>query len=94
MTAKGYQGPIKHGTTAGARAHKVRKIPLCEPCRIARNDYERKRHEAARRRKEAEKEELLIRSRILTRLAQAYPAAYERIRREELRKRYLERRPS
>ena len=33
--------PIKHGTYAGARAHRGRGIPLCEPCKEAEREYNR-----------------------------------------------------
>lgn len=37
--------PIKHGTYAGASAHRKRGVPLCEPCKTAERAYklERKR---------------------------------------------------
>lgn len=31
----------QHGTVAGSERHKRRGEPLCEPCRIARNEYMR-----------------------------------------------------
>ena len=33
--------PIKHGTYSGARAHRKRGIPLCEPCREAERERNR-----------------------------------------------------
>lgn len=33
--------PIRHGTYAGARAHRDRGIPLCEPCREAEREHQR-----------------------------------------------------
>lgn len=33
--------PITHGTYAGARAHRNRGIPLCEPCREAEREHKR-----------------------------------------------------
>ena len=91
MSMPGSQAPIKHGTTAGAALHKKRKIPLCDPCREARNRYEQERNEEARRMREQAVESALIRGRVLTRMAKAYPAVYDRIMREELEKRKVER---
>lgn len=87
----GSQVPIRHGTTAGAALHKKRKIPLCEPCRKARNEYEQERNEAIRCTREQAVESALIRGRVLTRMAKAYPAVYDRMMREELEKRKVER---
>lgn len=36
--------PIAHGTYRGARQHRYRKEPLCEPCRIAENTYQNDRY--------------------------------------------------
>ena len=36
--------PIKHGTYAGARAHRARGIPLCEPCKAAERAYSLERN--------------------------------------------------
>lgn len=38
--------PIAHGTFRGARQHRYRKEPLCEPCRDAEREYQRSRSEA------------------------------------------------
>ena len=35
--------PIAHGTFRGARQHRYRKEPLCQPCRDAENAYQRER---------------------------------------------------
>ncbi|MEV7793374.1 hypothetical protein AB0O68_15480 [Streptomyces sp. NPDC087512] len=43
--------PIAHGTYKGARQHRYRKEPLCEPCRQAENTYQNEKY---RRRKQAE----------------------------------------
>lgn len=91
MSVKDSQIPIKHGTTAGAALHKKRKIPLCDPCRLARNEYELQRNREAQEREDREREEALIKGRVLTRMALAYPQVFERIKREELNKRSLER---
>lgn len=37
----------RHGTYAGARAHKRANHPICEPCREARNNHDRARRKAA-----------------------------------------------
>ncbi|MEV8042423.1 hypothetical protein AB0P02_01080 [Streptomyces griseoluteus] len=42
--------PIAHGTFKGARQHRYRKEPLCEPCREAENAYTRERQRARRSR--------------------------------------------
>lgn len=34
----------RHGTSAGAYAHKRHGVPICEPCRIARNEDRRQRY--------------------------------------------------
>lgn len=39
--------PINHGTYGGSQQHAKRNIPMCEPCRVARNTY----HNRHRRRK-------------------------------------------
>ncbi|MFF2651491.1 hypothetical protein [Streptomyces sp. NPDC058045] len=44
--------PIAHGTFRGARQHRYRKEPLCEPCRLAENAYHNERN-ASRPRKKA-----------------------------------------
>jgi hypothetical protein len=36
--------PIAHGTYRGARQHRYRKEPLCEPCRLAENAYQNERY--------------------------------------------------
>lgn len=36
--------PIAHGTYRGARQHRYRKEPLCEPCRLADLAYQRQRY--------------------------------------------------
>ena len=90
MNMPGSQVPIDHGTTAGAALHKKRKIPLCEPCRIARNAYEQERNEAIRLQRQEAVESALIRGRVLTRMAKAYPQVYARFMREELEKRKFE----
>ncbi|HZF92029.1 hypothetical protein [Streptomyces sp.] len=36
--------PIAHGTYRGARQHRYRKEPLCEPCRLAENAYTKERY--------------------------------------------------
>lgn len=36
--------PIAHGTLAGAKQHRYRKEPVCEPCRGAERDYQRERY--------------------------------------------------
>lgn len=33
--------PIAHGTVRGARQHRYRKDPLCQPCRDAENAHQR-----------------------------------------------------
>lgn len=33
--------PIDHGTNRGAQAHQRRGIPMCEPCRQAKSEYQR-----------------------------------------------------
>lgn len=38
--------PIAHGTYKGARQHRYRKEPLCDPCRLAENDYQKERYAA------------------------------------------------
>jgi hypothetical protein len=40
--------PIAHGTFKGARQHRYRKEPLCEPCRLAENAYQNERNRALR----------------------------------------------
>ncbi|MFI2033700.1 hypothetical protein ACH470_03210 [Streptomyces bottropensis] len=40
--------PIAHGTFKGARQHRYRREPLCEPCREAENAYQRERATASR----------------------------------------------
>ncbi|TLQ43459.1 hypothetical protein [Streptomyces marianii] len=40
--------PIAHGTYKGARQHRYREEPLCEPCRIAENAYQNERYAARR----------------------------------------------
>lgn len=39
----GKKKTINHGTYAGVSAHRVRGIPLCEPCREAEREYQRER---------------------------------------------------
>lgn len=36
--------PIAHATYRGARQHRYRKEPLCEPCRLAENAYQNERY--------------------------------------------------
>lgn len=43
--------PIAHGTFRGARQHRYRKEPLCEPCRLAENDYQNERNARGLRKK-------------------------------------------
>lgn len=46
--------PIAHGTFKGARQHRYRQEPLCEPCRLAENAYQNERNAAGlRKRKKA-----------------------------------------
>lgn len=41
--------PIAHGTYNGARQHRYRKEPLCQPCRDAENAYQRQQKQDARK---------------------------------------------
>ncbi len=47
--------PIDHGTFKGARQHRYRKEPLCEPCRLAENAYQNERNAGKPRKKAAPK---------------------------------------
>lgn len=47
--------PIAHGTFKGARQHRYRKEPLCEPCRLAENSYQNERNARGLRKKAAPK---------------------------------------
>lgn len=44
---------IAHGTFKGARQHRYRKEPLCEPCRLAENAYQNQRNALKPRKKAA-----------------------------------------
>ena len=83
--------PIKHGTEAGYTQHRRTGVPMCAPCRLANNQAALERQQETERRRRQAEEEALVKGRILTRMALAYPAVYERIRQEELRRRSLER---
>jgi hypothetical protein len=45
--------PIAHGEYKGARQHRYRGEPLCEPCRLAENAYQLGMKRKARERKQA-----------------------------------------
>lgn len=47
--------PIAHGTFRGARQHRYREEPLCQPCRDAENAYQRERSGGKPRKKAAPK---------------------------------------
>lgn len=47
--------PIDHGTFKGARQHRYRKEPLCEPCRLEENAYQNDRNARGLRKKAASK---------------------------------------
>lgn len=47
--------PITHGTFRGARQHRYRKEPLCQPCRDAENAYQREQSAGKPRKKAAPK---------------------------------------
>jgi len=67
------------GTYSGAQRHMRRKEPLCDPCREARNAYQsalRKRNPVMIERATRAR---LIRSRVLTILAQRHPTEYQMI---------------
>jgi len=38
--------PIAHGTPNGAKQHRYRKEPLCQPCRVAEAADQRRRYAA------------------------------------------------
>jgi hypothetical protein len=40
--------PIAHGTSKGAKQHRYRKEPLCQPCRLADLADQRQRYAARR----------------------------------------------
>lgn len=40
--------PIAHGTPNGAKQHRYRKEPLCQPCRVAEAADQRERYIARR----------------------------------------------
>lgn len=69
--------PINHGTIGGYKAHKRHGEPMCEPCREANREYDRRRHVDRLRSVEAERarwERALVESRL--------PAIYQRLVRE------------
>ncbi|MFE9127029.1 hypothetical protein ACFYOF_16690 [Streptomyces sp. NPDC007148] len=43
--------PIAHGEYKGARQHRYRNEPLCEPCRVAENAYQNERNAQGLRKK-------------------------------------------
>lgn len=51
----------RHGTTAGANAHYAARVPLCQPCKDSRREYQKTRpkqkrdHKAEYARKKANK---------------------------------------
>lgn len=53
MTGPRSATPIEHGTLNGARKHRYRRVPLCNPCRAEERKYQRERA-AIRRKSRAE----------------------------------------
>lgn len=45
--------PVAHGTYKGARQHRRRGQPPCDPCRLAENAYQLEMKQKARERKQA-----------------------------------------
>ncbi|QFQ97428.1 hypothetical protein F9278_15780 [Streptomyces phaeolivaceus] len=52
--------PINHGTFRGARQHRYRKEPLCQPCQNAENAYQRERNAKGLRKKAAPKPKVYL----------------------------------
>ncbi len=78
---------VRHGEIAGAQWHKKQGEKPCEPCRIARNEYERKRRGKPVMISKSELvKQFAFQSRVLKRLAALHPHDHKRIIDEELRK--------
>lgn len=78
---------VKHGTTAAANWHKKRGERPCEPCRLARNEYERKRRPVGTMISKTElKARLALSNRVLMHFSEKYPLEYRMIMDREVRK--------
>jgi hypothetical protein len=76
---------IKHGTYAGWNAHKRRGIPMCQPCRDAAAAYKKRWLDAAKGRREKDREFTKAQSRALWRLAAIHPREFRALVADELR---------
>lgn len=76
--------PAECGTYAGYQAHLGKHEQSCEACRAANRDQMRRYRSANPQSRERERERNKARSRALWRLADLYPAEFERLYLDEL----------
>ena len=70
----------RHGTYAGALAHRAQDVPMCEPCRVARNAYMKARRKSG---KVSYPDRAKARARALTRLSHLHADDFRRLYAEE-----------
>jgi hypothetical protein len=75
---------IKHGTYGGYQAHKLKGIPICEPCRLANNAYQRDYRKTNPDRQAVNVARQHARDRALRKLARAHPVEFRALYDAEL----------
>jgi hypothetical protein len=75
-----------HGTYAGEAWHRRHDIPVCQPCKDARRDYQAEWRKTNLEGRQRERESTKATGRAMRRLANLHPVMFRAIYEEELRK--------